>query len=203
MSGGLWIGTKGWGLYYFYEGIIKTFSKKDGLSDFISLIYKTETGKVIAASKFMRKIFIMQGNYFKEIKELRGKKFTAIASKKNILWLGTEDGLIKFYNEKIVKYGEKQGLTDKFIQTLFYDKTDRLWIGTYKGGINILKNGEIHPIKRNEKLKNVSIYTFYEDRENNIYIGTSDNLIFLKRGEEDLSKGKILIKSIESIIKEN
>jgi ligand-binding sensor domain-containing protein/AraC-like DNA-binding protein len=195
-NGGLWIGTNGWGLYYMYEGIIKTLSKGDGLCDFISLIKKTDSGDIIAASNFMRKIYKKEKNGFKEFEKLRGEKFTALESVGDTLWIGTEEGLIRYFAGVIKFFRQKDGLTDNFIQVLFNDSRNRLWIGTYKGGINILKGDRIYPIKGNEQLKNITIYTFYEDDDNNIYIGTSDNLILFGKGEPNLNKGEILLKGL-------
>ncbi len=195
-TGGLWIGTNGWGLYYFYEGAIKTLSKSDGLCDFISLMKKNDSGEIIVASNFMRRIYKKENNGFQEIENLRGEKFTALESIGDTLWIGTEDGLIKFNGNKRTFYKMSDGLTDDFIQALFKDSKRRLWIGTYKGGINILSDNKISSVKGNEKLKNITIYTFYEDSAGNMYIGTSDGLILLNSGKSDLNKKRILIKGI-------
>ncbi len=173
---GLWIGTKGWGLYYFYEGVVKTFSEKDGLSDFISAIKKGKGDEVYAASNFRKKIFIGKRGKFKEILELRGEKFTALEMANNILWIGTEDGLIKYKNQKVTKLRKNEGLIDNFIQSLYFDKKQRLWIGTLKGGITLLTKNGMKKFENNNLLLKNPVYTFYEDENGNMLIGTEKGL---------------------------
>ena len=108
----------------------------------------------------------------------------------NIMWVGTEEGLIKiniesksieaFYN---AESGENS-LTDSSVTSLAEGKYNSLWIGT-KDGINIInKNSQIDH-KRNELEKEkLYIYHISQDSLGNMWISTKDNVIVYELNED-------------------
>ena len=63
--------------------------------------------------------------------------FALEMDKNNMLWIGTENGLIK-YNSKEFKYYQfdpvdSLSLTDNSVRSLFYDSQQNLWVGTRNG----------------------------------------------------------------------
>lgn len=111
----------------------------------------------------------------------------------DIMWVGTEDGLIKINIEsKTIEafYNAENGedsLTDSSVTSLAEGKYDSIWVGT-KDGINIInKNSEIvHKRNQLEKEK-LYIYHISKDSSGNMWISTKDNIIVyeLKEDEKD------------------
>ncbi|RYY16707.1 MAG: sensor histidine kinase, partial [Chitinophagaceae bacterium] len=104
--------------------------------------------------------------------------------KTGILWVSTDGGGITTYdikNDKVsyLKQGKENGmLTSGAVNTVFEDKDQRKWIGTLRGGINILDNNKNRfrtvattPLKENGLISNF-IISFCEDKTGNLWIGT-------------------------------
>ncbi|NIJ43913.1 signal transduction histidine kinase/DNA-binding response OmpR family regulator/ligand-binding sensor domain-containing protein [Wenyingzhuangia heitensis] len=100
------------------------------------------------------------------------------------VWLGTNgDGLKKYlpkthtfkhYRHKI---GDVQTLSNNFINTLYEDKNQVLWIGTASGLCKLnLKNNQITQYNKGV-LKDKIINIIVQDVDENLWIGTTDGLI--------------------------
>jgi signal transduction histidine kinase/ligand-binding sensor domain-containing protein/AraC-like DNA-binding protein len=117
---------------------------------------------------------------------------------KGDIWVGSTDvGLFKFEflnNEKLVltdrfNYGDrKSSLTENKISTLFVDRSNILWVGTYRKGVystnlsnkkfysfNPLISTEINDNEANGKY----ITTTFEDNLNYLWFGTYEDGIFV------------------------
>lgn len=121
---------------------------------------------------------------------------------KNELWIGTENaGILRLRKDKISsgemalsdstvirKMNTADKLTSDNIKTLFADKNHTVWIGTKNGGINQfipsenLENkegfahGEISAFSNKFEMKYYNANIFYQDREDNIWVGTEIGL---------------------------
>lgn len=98
------------------------------------------------------------------------------------LWLGTNgDGLVCFNrkNNTFKKYKESLGrntISSDVIVSMCYDSKDRLWIGTYQGGLDVYENGTFRNFKHNinnpSTISDDRIWQIIEDSSNRIWIGT-------------------------------
>jgi len=71
---------------------------------------------------------------------------TLLGGRDTSLWIGTEgDGLIRYKNNRFIKYNKSNGLSDNRIFTLCEDSDGGLWVGTSGGGLNYLKNSNYSP----------------------------------------------------------
>ena len=58
------------------------------------------------------------------------------------IWLGTNgNGLFLIENDIIYTYTSDSGLTSNYIFSILEDNKENLWVSSYKGVRNILKNG--------------------------------------------------------------
>ncbi|MDV4152067.1 two-component regulator propeller domain-containing protein [Clostridium sp. AL.422] len=109
----------------------------------------------------------------------------------NIMWVGTENGLIKINIEsKTVEafYNDNNGensLTNSSVTALSEGKYNSIWVGT-KDGINIInKNSQIvHKRNQLEKEK-LYIYHISKDSLGNMWISTKDNIIVYDLNEDE------------------
>jgi signal transduction histidine kinase/ligand-binding sensor domain-containing protein/DNA-binding response OmpR family regulator len=121
-----------------------------------------------------------------------------IVKDKNFLWVGTEDGLyvINLNNEHIQYYGidirDRFSLSSKTVKSIFLDKEGLVWIGTYRGGINVYdKNLSLFNFKSIQpegdySLKSSIITSITEKDRDNIFISTDKNGIYLFNKQTNL-----------------
>ncbi len=110
----------------------------------------------------------------------------------NSIWIGTlAEGINKFnpLKNKFAHFREEtdkpKSLPDSRITSIFKSQTDNLWIGTASGGIAILtpenEKERIfkiyqHRDKDKTTIANDKISVIYEDKQNEIWIGTAEGL---------------------------
>jgi ligand-binding sensor domain-containing protein/tRNA A-37 threonylcarbamoyl transferase component Bud32 len=106
--------------------------------------------------------------------------WTVLQTSDGYLWMGTEEGLVRFDGVKFTIFDEDNtpAMTVNYIRCLYEDSKKNLWIGTLDGGLLIYKNGEFKQFKAEYDLSHYTIYTIHEDSFNNIRIGTDDQGLF-------------------------
>ena len=62
------------------------------------------------------------------------------------------------------------------VQTLFLDRENALWIGTFKQGIYRAHGGKVDHFFSAEGLSSDAVYQFYEDREGNLWAATAKGI---------------------------
>lgn len=62
------------------------------------------------------------------------------------------------------------------VQALFVDRNGTLWIGTLDQGIYRLRGNRIDHFKASDGLSGDGVYSFYEDREGNLWVSTSEGM---------------------------
>ncbi|MBI1227147.1 MAG: hypothetical protein GC192_18085 [Bacteroidetes bacterium] len=110
-------------------------------------------------------------------------------------WVGTvSDGLFCFnkQGEMLAHFNTKTkpALSKNHVLTLHLDKTNRLWVGTFGGGLNCL-SGDLKNFEKwsnlvftkNEGLSDNNVVSLLEDAESNIWAGTYSGLSCYRIGE--------------------
>jgi ligand-binding sensor domain-containing protein/serine/threonine protein kinase len=107
-----------------------------------------------------------------------------VQTRDGYLWLGTQEGLVRFDGVRPVIYDRKNipQLKSNYILALYQDSEGTLWIGTDGGGLTSLKNGKFTNFTTKEGLSNNFVRCIYEDREASLWIGTDAGLSRLKDG---------------------
>lgn len=141
----------------------------------------TEEGGLFCFDRHTRK--------FKEYKPEPGKKNSlggenvkALAREKDgNLWIGYYNAGLDFFDlksDRITHYSvvknSPNSVSSNLMRTLILDNEEDLWIGTDKG-VDFLKNGSKNFIHYN---LNVEVLTFYKDKKDNIWAGTTGNGIY-------------------------
>ena len=103
-----------------------------------------------------------------------------IQSQEGYLWLGTEEGLVRFNGSSFVTFDSKN--TEAFnesnlVHTLFEDSKGRIWIGTNNGLIRY-ENNAFYRVDPAQGLTGKTIRGVAEDATGTIWIGSIDEGLF-------------------------
>lgn len=102
------------------------------------------------------------------------------------MWLGSQNGLDKFDGYQFQSYyhdpQDSSTLISANFGKLFTDSKNRIWIGTYTGGLSLYNPTKneithfVHDQKNPQGISNDLIRAITEDKDGNIWIGTSNGL---------------------------
>ena len=116
-----------------------------------------------------------------------------IVDNKDRLWVGTREGLCMYDGKTWKKYGISQGLPSPDITDLALDKSGKLWIATMDG-VAFMENlgkSTFKLLAEKGSPGRKKINCIYFDRGENLWIGTSNNGIFIKMGDEWIQTNKM------------
>lgn len=110
---------------------------------------------------------------------------TVIQTRDGYLWMGTEEGLVRFDGQTFTVFDKSNtpGLKNNWILALYEDRSGVLWVGT-DGGLLYREGGRFHNIPGERGLIASGIWAFCEDADGNLWIGTDrDGLFIYKNGK--------------------
>ncbi len=102
----------------------------------------------------------------------------------NILWIGTDNGVVKRENDIFRYFFEEDGLAMNSCWAIAEDKNQNLWFGSYGGGVSIYDGYRFKVISEKDGLAHNEITKLFSF-QNYIFVGTSDgvSLINIKNFE--------------------
>lgn len=110
------------------------------------------------------------------------------------IWIATSTGALLFERtkNKFKILTMEDGMAHNYVYAIFTDSKDRVWFATHKSGLSYYNNNKVTTIKSPLENTGLDINCFTEDKEGNIWIGTSGQGVFIinKRGD--------FVKSISS-----
>ena len=84
---------------------------------------------------------------------------------KGFIWIGTDDGLVKFDGKAFKVYNLAKGLPINYAIAIKERPDDSYWVGTWGGGMAILKNDTItQPVFLGDKVNQVGSFTVIGNR---------------------------------------
>lgn len=97
-----------------------------------------------------------------------------VETEEGFIWIGSYSGLIKYDGNTFERIDSTTGITS--VVSLFVDSKNRLWIGTNDNGVAVMDKGDVTFYNHIEGMKSSSVRAIAEDRDGNIFIGTTDGL---------------------------
>jgi len=208
-SNRLWIGSDGNGLYVYdpakgtYEHYEKSVHDQSNLSsNAIYSIYEDIDGTIwvgtylSGVNKYANSKTQWGVHYSNPYSDqsLNADKVTNFCEDRNgDIWISTDGGGLNKFDRKnhvFTSFTQKEGLTVNATMSLFCDEDNRLWIGTYNGGLNILNinTGSLQKIFQDpadpSSISSNSPWGFAKDKWGNMWIATvNSGLNLLKHGK--------------------
>ncbi|WP_231463565.1 two-component regulator propeller domain-containing protein [Pedobacter sp. Leaf132] len=109
-------------------------------------------------------------------------------------WVATESGIYIYSSKKVIRlkkqYSNLYSLTDNAIYTVFKDRENGIWAGTYFGGVNYYSSQysiftKYFPQRDNNAISGSDVREICKDANGNLWIGTEDaglNMLDVKTG---------------------
>ncbi|MDR2728006.1 MAG: PorV/PorQ family protein [Chitinispirillales bacterium] len=183
----LWVGTVS-GLWRYHDGKWKLYTAaSDGLpSDRITSVGIASDGNLaVGTEQGLAVLSNVEWSSFTKKNGLPDSYITAVAfSKKGELYIGTPNGLAKKEGDGFTVFDTSSGLLSQRVGALFADSKEQLWIGGENGVT-------IHSGARNWKryrFPGSTIYSFGEQANGTIWIGSNKGVITYKSGKTTVDK---------------
>lgn len=113
---------------------------------------------------------------------LRNRKINCLmASKGGDLWIGTDDGLLRWDRAKFVPTGLPASLERVQVLAITQDHESNVWVGTADGLLRIDPTGNVSR-QANADQQSGGITALFVDREDNVWAGNGESLEQLRSG---------------------
>lgn len=174
-DGSVWFGTAS-GLNRFSEGKIASVPLPHDISiKDVRALLEDQLGRMWVGTRGGGVCLIKKrGNTFEsDLIGFKGKKvYSILQDWRGAIWIATfENGLFKYKNNKISKFQCSGDISCRHVTRLYEDRAGNFLIGTYGGGINIMRSGQnsVEVFDHLSGLKGNAIVAFFEDRESTLW----------------------------------
>lgn len=194
-DGNLWLCQEGWqGVVRIgKEHRIKYYGKNEGLTTSITVIKENSKGEIFAGgtgeNSFLFKYDKQNDKFVNLSTELKLTKSTNPLVVQDLDFLsdnsvifGTNYGLYKFQNNKIILFKDKNLLGNSEVKSIAIDSKDRIWIGS-EAGIWLYENENLTLYDGKDGLPNVTIShrSTIVTEEDELWVGTAHGIAFLQK----------------------
>lgn len=182
-KGGVWVSSSSGFFQYLNGKLLLRNSDFRAIPDFIDL----DNRMLLLATRFQG-LFTFDKINFKTNQlispDLLPEEVFTTLIYRNLIWVGSKDGLRVFtLDGKLQKHhknnwGDPNSLHSSYIKGLFVDHLDRLWVGTWGGGLSLFNHMEntFTTFDVNNGLPNNVVYGILEDELGTLWLSTNFGL---------------------------
>lgn len=100
---------------------------------------------------------------------------TIVQTRDGYLWLGTEEGLVRFDGVRFTVYDPRNtpAMRNPEVVALDEGADGTLWVGTMGGGVLRVRDGTVTALTAQDGLASDFVTAVYEDRGGHLWVGTS------------------------------
>jgi ligand-binding sensor domain-containing protein len=190
-EGGLWVGTAGFGLYYFRDDSFQFYNEENGLADDIirSLVDLPDQRVAVATRGGISVISYAERRVIQNYGQSDGlgeqRTRDILLHQDGSIWVATRDGITILDNGELRYLNTSDGLVHPRVTSIIQDEELGVWIAT-EGGISHYQNGRFTNYTDANGLANNIVNTVFRDFENNIWFGTYGGGADMLAGEKFL-----------------
>ncbi len=188
-DGSLWVGSEGAGLYRFHDDQWENFGSSAGLSNlFVWCVSEDSQGRMWAGT-WGGGMFRQQGDHFiipPGLENISAPMPALLQAPDGVTWIGTASGLIRYENDTVKNYGEKEGLKVPDVRAIVEDRDGTIWFGMLGGGLGRLQNGHLKQYLKSDGLASDDVQCLHLESDGTLWIGTyGSGLSRFKNGHFD------------------
>ena len=136
-------------------------------------IAKTSDGKVWMGTRDTGLFYMSEGRLSSVEKGLPDRKINSLmAGYDRELWIGTDNGVVRWNRDEATKTGVSNILGHAQILAITKDRESNIWIGTDKGLVR-LNAGGVFSLEKGDIGFAGPVNAVFEDREGNLWIGST------------------------------
>lgn len=163
-------------LFRYSRGGIKTLSAAETPAALVISMAETAAGKLWLGTRDVG-LFTWDGNqsshFLEELPDPKINSLLPLGDQE--LWIGTDNGIIRWDGTRLTRAGIPPSLQHGPIQALLKDRQSNLWAGTAEGLVRVDPKGTVASDSVGHPLGS-TVNALFEDREGNLWAGTGQGL---------------------------
>jgi signal transduction histidine kinase len=168
-GGAVWAGTHQGGAIRFRGDTTAVFTTGNGLpSNIVPAIFRAADGRLFFGTADGLSVMTSNEGFvtYRFTSALRRNFIQTIAEERGGgLLLGTRGGLVRFRDGHLsLVADESSGLSSESIRAIHIDPDGTIWLGTYDGGLDRLRDGAIRIVTTRQGLYDNGVFAIVEDR---------------------------------------
>jgi len=176
-DGALWMGTEGAGLYRWHQGEWERFGSEAGLANpFVWSLAEDAHGRLWVGT-WGGGVFVRgtDGRFAPPpgLTNLTAPVLAMLRGHQSDMWLGTGDGLLRYQNGRVQRFGRAEGLRSPDVRALLLEEDGTLWFGMSGGGLGRLRGGLLEQWQRRDGLPSDYVQALWRDERGALWLGTA------------------------------
>lgn len=192
LSGVLWAGTDGAGIYRIATGSTTRWTDRNGLTNnFIRAIAQDKDRSMWVATDGGLSHLVGDGNHPRIVSYLERNGLAQSSTRSLLedrhgdLWIGTDRGISHMHGGAFIQDVATAALVQMKVWAIHEDPDGGLWFGTRNNGLFRLRDGHITQFTANDGLAGNAIYSILEDAQAHLWMSGPNGISMLDRQELD------------------
>ena len=176
----LWMCSDTRGVFRYDGSTFHSYTRKDGMpSDVTNSALANDDGSVFIGTQ--KGLVLFRDNKVSKVYNTKdGLNHDSVnvlfRDKDGTVWTGGNTGISKMSGDRFTPYTINWQGTRPDVWSIFRDSQNRLWVGSYLGGLFRFENGLFTQVNRSMGITADSYFRIEEDKEGKLYFATLDGV---------------------------